>query len=820
MKPYLYQRQVAQLVREGRSIILQAPTGAGKTFASLWPFYKGWAAQTSAVPDKCIYAVPMRVLANQFEEEVRRLVNVEMRFKKPPHVEKQTGEYKNDKHFKADITFATIDQVLSSWLMHPYSLSGREGNLNAGAFVGSYLIFDEFHLFDPDSTLPTTLHMLKALKGIAPFILMTATFSAEMLTELAAELDAVPLLLTPDDLADVPSQNKTRYYHTVNDPLVWRDEHKQWHVSESAVQHILDLHMAQSGQQRTLIVCNQVERAQRLYDAIAAVKAENVHLRLLHSRFRQSDRQAHEEEVRREFGKVIEARRFDSMIVVATQVVEVGLDMSAQVLHTELGPASAILQRAGRCARRQGETGHVYVYPTDTPMPYRGAFAKQQCELTMQWLRDHEGQHLDFAKEQELINCAHSSTDRQILDGIKGTSLGHKEEIERLWMGDGNRGDAVRLIRDISAVSLIVQSAPDQLLHAPFKAESFSLHPGTIRGAFTRWEEAKEDTWDRDGLEWTVCYLQERDVDEDSAESNAPIRYEWVPVMHPKQIAPPLLAVHPTLVGYSAERGLTLYPGDHYECAVPERRDAVQYQRYTYQLESYADHIRHVYDVFEEQWVETIGATGSRLEKRFGWPSGVILEAARLTVLLHDVGKLRVGWQQWARAYHQAIGYPLAADFVAAHTLSQTDEQREKAKRIRPKRPHHAVESAVATYNIFHDRFPTLEPLRRAAFTAICRHHTPTAKETESYSLIAQHNAEIAHTLRWLEQPFQAKPAIATIQATQRINGVPMQEKIEVDFLIRPHNSADIACYMLLVRALRFSDQEGTSRGNTKSCPD
>ncbi|MBK8933533.1 MAG: hypothetical protein IPM76_14700 [Chloroflexi bacterium] len=121
---------------------------------------------------------------------------------------RQTGEYREDPEFRAAITFATIDQVLSSWLMHPYSLSARKGNLNTGAFVGSYLIFDEFHLFDPDSMLPTTLHMLKTLKGVSPFVLMTATFSQEMLQELAQELGATAVLLSPDDLQKIPSQHK------------------------------------------------------------------------------------------------------------------------------------------------------------------------------------------------------------------------------------------------------------------------------------------------------------------------------------------------------------------------------------------------------------------------------------------------------------------------------------------------------------------------------------------------------------------------------------------------------------------------------------
>lgn len=221
----------------------------------------------------------MRVLANQFEADVRQLVTEQLRFRTVPAVKKQTGEFKDDPCFEADITFATIDQVLSSWLIRPYSLSKRKGNLNAGAFVGSYLIFDEFHLFDPDSTLPTTLHMLKTLNKVSPFLLMTATFSKEMLDDLAAELDATPILLTDADLDDIPSTNKERYFRTAEQHLVFEDN--------VVVAQIVKSHLSQpAGDRRSIVVCNQVERAQRVYQALQQDgQLAGVEVRLLHSRF-------------------------------------------------------------------------------------------------------------------------------------------------------------------------------------------------------------------------------------------------------------------------------------------------------------------------------------------------------------------------------------------------------------------------------------------------------------------------------------------------------------------------------------------------------
>ena len=178
-KPYEFQKEVASLLLTGKSVILQAPTGAGKTTAALLPFLHAWREETDEnFPLKCVYTVPMRVLANQFTAEYEeRADSFGRRFKRSLNVRIQTGEHSEDREFEGDLIFCTIDQFLSSYLTMPYSLPRRLANINAGAFVGSYLVFDEFHLLDPDSTLPSTLYAVKRLSQVAPVLLMTATFS-------------------------------------------------------------------------------------------------------------------------------------------------------------------------------------------------------------------------------------------------------------------------------------------------------------------------------------------------------------------------------------------------------------------------------------------------------------------------------------------------------------------------------------------------------------------------------------------------------------------------------------------------------------------
>jgi hypothetical protein len=50
------------------------------------------------------------------------------------------------------------------------------------------------------------------------------------------------------------------------------------------------------------------------------------------------------------------------VVLVTTQVIEAGMDLSSDNLHTELAPMNALVQRAGRCARRKGEHGTVWIY--------------------------------------------------------------------------------------------------------------------------------------------------------------------------------------------------------------------------------------------------------------------------------------------------------------------------------------------------------------------------------------------------------------------------------------------------------------------------
>lgn len=96
----------------------------------------------------------------------------------------------------------------------------------------------------------------------------------------------------------------------------------------------------------TLVIVNRVNRAQEVFRQMEKAKAndssaESPDLALIHSRFRSQDRKKYERKL----------KESPNLICVATQAVEAGMDLDADLLVTELAPWSSMVQRFGRCNR-------------------------------------------------------------------------------------------------------------------------------------------------------------------------------------------------------------------------------------------------------------------------------------------------------------------------------------------------------------------------------------------------------------------------------------------------------------------------------------
>ena len=782
-EPYLFQRRVADLLLSGRNVILQAPTGAGKTWAAKLPYYEA-RKEGLDFPRKCIYAVPMRVLANQFLADTKKE-------DAPFETNIQTGERPKDPMFEADMTFATIDQVLSGFLLMPYGLSRRMANMNAGAVASSYLVFDEFHLFDPLSTLPTTLEMLRILNRVVPFLLMTATFSREMLQGLAEALDAVVVPESDEDreaMQTLGSQRKTRRYQVCDEPL----------SADALLAH---------RRGRTLVICNVVARAQRLHRALREHPGlGDTRLLLLHSRFLPEDRARIEQEIRCAYAKGVKG---ENRITVATQAIEVGLDITCDTMHTELAPANAILQRAGRCARYEGETGDVYIYAhsfdpegemvnlAERVLPYRGM--EPECAETLRAFSATDGQALCFGDEQDLVSQVHGPRDKRTVEGLIGTREVHQQMMNGVLRGE-HSGRGADLIRQVSSKRIVVHDKPNTVLEAPFAFESFGLHTGSAYGLVKAWLK-RTDLEELDAVGLHALH------DMGDADESGRTHYGFIPVHKVQDAAGAvMILVHPHLATYDPQMGFLSDQGGRYVAQRQADSEQKEYERYGYRLEPYNAHAELVLRASRRFWPE-VAYAAKRLESKYGWPWGMLHRVAEIIALLHDTGKLSRGWQGWVRGYQQAIGKPISESYYAHTDRDPDDQAHSAAERAQGRRPTHAVESAVASIPLLLGSTEEILPVTKAAFTAIARHHGPFSRSYQRYRLEPGADDVVHSLLTQLE-------GVSSWASAGVLTGATPEEDSIDELFIDPQFNEELLAYVLLTRILRLADHQATAEGS------
>ncbi len=814
--PYPFQTRVSNTLLAGKNVILQAPTGAGKTYAALLPWLH--ALNKTSVdgdygrfPWRCLYSVPMRVLATQFHREVAPSVAAFAQCKGFPDVRAvvQTGETPEDPKLENALIFATLDQTLSSALGIPYG--GVPANLNAGAVMSSYLVWDEFHLFGRAQALPTTLQLLSLLKGITPFCLMTATFSQALLDGLAAWLDAEVITVPREERQRIPSQKgKARRFHTA--------------TGELSADVVLD-----TFNRRTIAICNTVDRAQALGAELLDRAPSGTVVKVLHSRFYQDDRRTTTDWLSREFGKGWQARStLDRAILVTTQVVEVGMDVTCETLHTELAPANAIVQRAGRCARFAGESGTVFVHPLPIDdkgrprtAPYDIDPSTNLCDRTWHALARRNGQVLEYEDELEILQEVHAEDDTAMLEEIRQDAPQRLAAIKNA-MATHAAHDSRALIRDIDSRQLVLHPDPandtTHLCRSPYARESLSIPRTTFFGlAVPRpCASAKEENTDNEelaevevptawlayeeesGIEWAlrVPVADPTTPSPSGEEYMGQPRYHWERVDRQQQLqGQPLVAINPALVRYTPALGLQFIPhGNPAFEAPPAPRPKGSYRGYTYRLETYAEHISGLWRVYLAPSSQgrfpalrdEIAYTLPRLAARLGITAAELEQLVRYLYVSHDVGKLSKGWQTWIHRWQTIIEQPCDPTTAYAHTdFDDTDEQRALQRKL-GKRPHHAAEGAAAFAIVFSkatDAKSLQHPLLQALVSAVVRHHAARhAGKTEigwepwqpgAVNAIAEALSAVGvddsllKTIRWQLPPIQkmlVNPAESTVE--------------------------------------------------------
>lgn len=832
-----FQKRVFDCIREGKSVILQAPTGSGKTRAALAPFIYNLARQESKLPHTCRYAVPLRVLANQFFRDYQSLAaNIDREMptrlvEKYRHIGRdaisiQTGEQADDPQMEAALTFCTIDQLLASFLAVPYGVDRIRANLNVAAIAGSYLALDEFHLYPLlggksfYGARTTTIEMLRLLKATTPFVLMTATFSTSLLMSLKDLLHAVVEVVdNQQELEDI-AEGRSRTFELSMQPM--------------NSDFILEQH-----QDCSLVICNTVLRAQELYLQLKERAGNHgPKVVLLHSRFEAERRKALSNFIERELGPGSWQGNYYSgqnLIVVATQVVEVGLDISVRTLHSEIAPANSLIQRAGRCARFKHQQGRVIVYPLPTDvegkpvntLPYR----TEICTATWQALEDFHERIVGFKEEQKLIDSVHTDEDNDLLDRFER----NRQDITRSIfqsLQTNDRSITSKLIRDVLQVPILIHDEPESAITSePWRWQSFAMHPGSLA---SRWQILQEQKAQL-GLDWACKRaIAVKEGDADDVDNQQKILYRWEVVTNPDQLATALMIVLPRqLASYYDDLGFVLLDG---KLTVPlepspyqsARRDENKSRRGGdgSHLQSYNEHIDGLVKAYNWNIRNDIGYVARILEEQMNLTGGMIDQAIRLAIACHDLGKLDRTWQRWAQEWQSMLHEAFKERHKAPEEyafLAKTDfdylssEQRELQKAVKTKRPHHACESVllgrqliIASLGVSAEH-KERAPVLKAICAAIARHHTPQASTFSSTQLDPAAKVVIEEALRLARQDQRWDYDVSQISLTIPEGGDLAPEEKPARILTRPDpgplSELETWLYFVIVRALRLADQ-------------
>lgn len=226
-----------------------------------------------------------------------------------------------------------------------------------GAFV-----FDEIHTYD-DRMFAILLRFISTFVG-APTLLMTASLPPGRLRDLRETL-----LLTQEELKIVNDSSGLETIKRYSFAPLSTDI--PWSEVESAL----------NKGQKVIWVVNTVDRAMEL-----AREAEDKGLspHPYHSRYRYIDRVERHREVLDAFSQTSHA----SALAITTQVSEISLDLSADLLVSDLAPIPSLIQRLGRLNRRvdpsiKTEPKTAIFVDVDTPLPYESRELAQSKE----WLK-------------------------------------------------------------------------------------------------------------------------------------------------------------------------------------------------------------------------------------------------------------------------------------------------------------------------------------------------------------------------------------------------------------------------------------------------
>lgn len=482
--PYEYQ---SRLAHQGLPDVIDIPTGCGKTLAAVLPWL--WRRLhhpdlevRRATPRRLVLVLPMRTLVEQTADVAEQWLD-----KVAPHVPVVRllgGDSASDGSWRLHpereaVLVGTQDMVLSRALLRGYGCSRYSWAVDAGLLNNDCAyVFDEVQLSGP--ALPTGRQLQGLRERLGTVRPCTSTW-------MSATVDPDSLLTVDNpsigSTVALGAEDEALLAARLNAGRLVRQARAQ--AGKAYADGLADHVQARARPaQRTIAVVNTVRTARAVAARLADVGPQQVVL--LHGRFRPGDR-------RRQLAAALAEPPPEGLVVVATQVLEAGVDVTSSVLLTEAAPWSSMVQRAGRLNRdgAYGNDAELWWVQPDRALPYDGA----DIEASVAALRGLEGEVVTSRRMRGLAPTARG--EHAVLRGKDLVELfdttaeltGEDIDISR-WIRDGDD-------HDVAVAWRALEGEPDAQEPVPTAVE---LCPAPLT-ELRQWLKEERPAWVRDPVD-------------------------------------------------------------------------------------------------------------------------------------------------------------------------------------------------------------------------------------------------------------------------------------------------------------------------------
>jgi CRISPR-associated endonuclease/helicase Cas3 len=375
-EPYLFQMD---LLDASKFVTLFAPCGRGKTEAALL-----WALSIlkKYKRNKIVFAMPTQTTSNAMYDRLKAIFGeenvglyhgrsfVKLRAEKSEEgrdfeeEEKEIAEIRSET-FKGKVLFKPIIISTVDHLLYAFVKGFSQADFALGNLQNAAIIFDEVHYYEK-LTVEHLLTLFKIMvKMDIPHLLMSGTLPDFMLRELD---ECYNQITDREGLEFRPFKLELKAESAFNDDVIKE-------IVEGYKKGLTQF-----------AILNTVERAKQFYlrlkEELGDLEKQNI--MLYHSQFTYNDRVKKEDEI---YSRI----KNKPFLLVATQVIEVSLDISCDVMHSELAPSDAMGQRAGRLNREgrewMNEVEHTLkIYMPENHRPYDESL----MEKVKRTVRDYE----------------------------------------------------------------------------------------------------------------------------------------------------------------------------------------------------------------------------------------------------------------------------------------------------------------------------------------------------------------------------------------------------------------------------------------------